>query len=348
MVTGVQTCVFRSVVIAVYPCRSQAIRGVKCICAIPNEFGHYISTDNTPQDKNMLQAIRPTLATTSGKLIILSSPYSQTGELWNLHQRHYGNDASSTLVWQASAPEMNPTLSADYLQRMAQEDPEAYRSEVLGEFRSGLSTFLDNEAILACVSTGVRERPPVAGIQYVAGGDTSGGRSDAFVVSVAHTDEAGRAILDAVRTWKAPFNPSDVIAEACAFLKTYFVFSIVADNYAAEFPAEQFRKHGVQYQASTRNRSEIYLELLPLINSERISLLDHAELLKEMRGLERKRGNGGRDRVDHSSRAGSKDDVVNSCAIALVEAGIPAITPGCFVFLSASERMQQEGFQRIA
>ena len=319
--------------ICAYPCRPAAIRGLRARVVVVDELAFFRSTENLPTDVEMLRAVRPALATTNGKLVILSSPYGQSGALWDLHRKHYGNDASSTLVWQASAPEMNPTLSADYLQRMEQDDPEAYKSEVLGEFRSGLSTFLDSESIQACVATGVRERPPTDGISYNAGGDTSGGRSDAFVISVAHTDEAGRAILDAVRTWKAPFNPSDVIAEACAFLKTYRVYSIVADNYAAEFPAEQFRKHGVQYQASTRNRSEIYLELLPLINSERVVLLDHAELLRELRGLERKRGNGGRDKVDHSSRAGSHDDVANSCAIALVEAGIPAITPGVFVFM---------------
>jgi hypothetical protein len=51
--------------------------------------------------------------------------------------------AWSWLLWQASAPEMNPTLPADYLDRMRTDYPEAYRSEVLGEFRAGLTTLLD-------------------------------------------------------------------------------------------------------------------------------------------------------------------------------------------------------------
>jgi hypothetical protein len=42
---------------------------------------------------------------------------------------------------------MNPSLPADYLERMKQDDPEAYRSEVLGEFRAGVSTFLDSESL---------------------------------------------------------------------------------------------------------------------------------------------------------------------------------------------------------
>ena len=41
---------------------------------------------------------------------------------------------------------MNPTLPEDYLKRMELDDPEAYRSEVLGEFRAGVTTFLDPDA----------------------------------------------------------------------------------------------------------------------------------------------------------------------------------------------------------
>ncbi|HSE68101.1 MAG TPA: hypothetical protein VLB12_14025 [Gemmatimonadales bacterium] len=53
---------------------------------------------------------------------------------------------------------MNPTLPENYLKRMEEDDPEAYRSEVLGEFRTGASALFDPEAIEACVERGVRER----------------------------------------------------------------------------------------------------------------------------------------------------------------------------------------------
>jgi hypothetical protein len=44
---------------------------------------------------------------------------------------------------------MHPTLAVDYLARMEQDDPEAYRSEVLGEFRQGIATFLDPDQVAA-------------------------------------------------------------------------------------------------------------------------------------------------------------------------------------------------------
>jgi hypothetical protein len=179
----------------------------------------------------------------------------QSGALYELHRRHFGQDASSVLVWQASAPAMNPTLPADYLRRMEQDDPDAFRSEVLGEFRSGVSTFFEPDTLADCVDVGVRERALASGVSYSASGDAaSGSRKDAFAVAVAHA-EGERAVLDACRAWRPPFNPSGVIAEAAALLRGYRVDEIEGDRYAPGFVAEGFRAHGIRYRASERDTS---------------------------------------------------------------------------------------------
>jgi hypothetical protein len=237
--------------------------------------------------------------------------------LFELHRRHLGHEDSPTLIWQASAPEMNPTLPADYLERMAADDPDAYRSEVLGEFRAGVSTFLDPEAIAACVAANVRERQARPGVRYVAFADPSGGRRDAFTLAIAHVD-GDAAVLDVVRAWSPPFNPTGVVSEAADLLRAYRVSTVQGDRYSAEFVAEAFRAHGVRYQPSERDRSTLYLELLPAINAGHIVLLDVPELLRELRGLERRRGSRGRDRVDHGP--GQHDDRANAAAGALIAA----------------------------
>jgi hypothetical protein len=232
-----------------------------------------------------------------------------------LHRKYYGRDDSDTLVWQASAPEMNCTLPADYLTRMQQDDPEAYASEVLGQFRAGVSAFLDPAAIAACIREGVREVSPAHGVIYSAFADVSGGRHDRFVVAVGHC-RGELAVLDAFRAWTPPFNPAGVIEEACEFLRRYRITSISGDRYAGEFVAEQFRKHGITYETSEWDRSKIYMELQPLLNAGRVSLLDQPELLKELRGLERRRGHAGKDRIDHG--AGARDDIANAVSGVIV------------------------------
>lgn len=155
------TCRLRGgIVLAAYPCRPAALRGIRAIIGIPDELAFFRTGEGYMTDTETLRALRPTLATTGGKLLILSSPYGQSGALWDLYRAHYGRDDSSMLVWQASAADMNPTLPSDYLNRMMVDDPEAYRSEVLGEFRSGVGSLFDPEALEVCVDRGTRERVP--------------------------------------------------------------------------------------------------------------------------------------------------------------------------------------------
>jgi hypothetical protein len=304
--------------LAAYPARPAAVRGLRARVIVLDELAFYRSSDNTPNDAEMLRAVRPCLATTGGKLFILSSPYAQSGALYDLHRKHFGRNDSSVLVWQASAPDMNPTLSRDYLARMAQDDPEAHRSEVLGEFRAGVSTFLDPEVVAASVETGVRERPPMPGVSYVSFDDPasgSGAGADAWSKGISHR-EGDRVVLDVLRAWMPPFNPSGVIAESAALSKAYGLHATTGDRYAPGFVLEGFRAHGITYAPSTMDRSSLYLELLPLLNAGRVRLLDLPDLLRELRGLERRRGTAGRDRVDHPP--GQHDDRANAVAGALV------------------------------
>ncbi len=292
------------VTIAAYPCRPAAVRGLRAVIAVCDELAFFTATDGRPTDVEMLRALRGRLATTEGKLVVLSSPYGQSGALWDLHRRHYGRDDSPTLIWQASALDMNPTLPLDYIERMKQDDPEAYRSEVLGEFRTGIATFLDPDQVAACVVTGRRELPPVVGIRYSAHIDPAGGGADAFACAVGHRD-GNRIVIDCLRAWHSK-NPEGTVEECADLLRRYGVSSVTGDRYSAEWVREAFRKRGIGYEWSELDRSALFLELLPVINSQAIELLDDDHLLRELRGLERRRGSSGRDRVDH--RQGQHDD----------------------------------------
>jgi hypothetical protein len=302
--------------LSAYPCKPASIRGLRAALAVVDELAFFVTTDGRPVDQEMLRAARGRLATTGGKLVVLSSPYAATGALYDLHRRHYGRDDSPVLVWQASAPAMNPTLPPDYIERMAQDDPEAYRSEVLGEFRQGISTFLDADTVEASVERGVRERSRMPGVAYVSFDDpASGSGSDAWTKAIAHR-EGARVVLDVLRTWRPPFNPGGVIAESAALSNVYGLPSTTGDRFAGGFVLEGFRAHGVTYVPSTLDRSALYLELLPLMNADRVRLLDLPDLLRELRALERRRGSAGRDRIDH--RPGQHDDRANAAAGALV------------------------------
>jgi hypothetical protein len=170
------------------------------------------------------------------------------------------------------------------------------------------------------VAEGVRER-------HLAFYDASGGRTDAAALAIAHAAKDA-AVLDLVRAWPAPHDPAAVIREASEVLRRYGLRAVVGDRYAGAFVEEQFRAHGVTYRASERDRSAIYLAFLPLVQAGRAVLLDAPELLRELRGLERRRGAAGRDRVDHAP--GAHDDRAAAGAVTLAGVGRHCTSPSCF------------------
>jgi hypothetical protein len=101
-------------------------------------------------------------------------------------------------------------------------------------------------------------------------------------------------------------------------MKQYRVSRCTGDAYAGSWVREQFQRHGIYYEISKQTRSELYLALLPLLNSRAVDLLDPSRLTAQLVSLERRTARSGRDSVDH--QVGSHDDVANACAGAIIEA----------------------------
>lgn len=311
--------------IAVYPCEPRAVRGIRASLVILDELAHFRGSDNVPRDRDMRRAVRPCLATTGGKLLAITTPYSRTGVVYDIFKQHHGQDGSPILVWKAPAVAMHPSLSPRYIESMRREDPMSARAEVDGEFLDGIETLIASDVLEACVVPGRRELPYLSGeSRYSCFVDPSGGRHDAFTAAVAHVERGqggaatDRLVLDALRAYKAPCNPQEAIADIAGFARSYKVGRVHGDRYAAGFVMEAFKLNGLRYEPSPMDRSQLYLDVLPRVNSGTVELLDDAVLLRELRGLERRRGPSGRDRVDHMR--GAHDDVANAAAGALAMA----------------------------
>ena len=99
-----------------------------------------------------------------------------------------------------------------------------------------------------------------------------------MTLAIAHVDENGVGVLDLLREVKAPFSPEAVVAEFAQELRRFHISEICGDAYAAGWSREAFERHGLSYTTSERNRSQLYLELLPLLTSDQVRLLDHPGL----------------------------------------------------------------------
>jgi hypothetical protein len=107
------------------------------------------------------------------------------------------------------------------------------RAEYGAQFRNDIESFVSREAVEACVTPGVRERPPVSDVRYSAFVDPSGGSADSMTLAIGHRlDDV--TVLDAVRERRPPFSPEDVVAEFAALLKSYRITKVQGDRYAGE------------------------------------------------------------------------------------------------------------------
>jgi hypothetical protein len=308
----------------------RAVRGRAILCAILDECAFYRDETSATPDREVYNAITPGLMTIPGSMLIgISSPYRKNGLLFERWRKHYGKDGD-VLVIQAASIAMNPTLDQRLIDRALEEDRAAAGAEWLAEWRSDIESFVSPEIVQAAIDPFVYERPPISGVQYIGFTDPSGGSSDSMTLCIAHIEN--RVItVDAIREARSPFSPDAVVREHADLLKRYHVEAVVGDRYGGEWPREKFKEYGIGYRVAPKNRSELYLALLPQLNSKCVALLDNKRLVSQLCGLERRASRGGRDVVDHAP--GGHDDVANAVAgaivIALEAAGqeLPAVSP---------------------
>lgn len=299
----------------------RSVRGRPILCAILDETAFWRDESSANPDQETYNAIKPGLASLPGSLVIgISSPYRKSGLLYQKYRDHYGKEGK-VLVIKAPTRLLNPLIDQSIIDEAMADDPAAASAEWLAEFRSDISAFVTREAIDACVSPDVMERSRVQGVKYSAFVDPSGGSSDSMTLAIGHSqlsDDKKRsiAVLDAVREIRAPFSPEDAVAEFAALLKSYSINVARGDRYGAEWVSEAFKKTGIEYRPADLNKSEIYRDFLPRLNSGEVDLLDNPRLTSQLLSLERRTARGGRDSIDHPP--GGKDDLANAAAGALV------------------------------
>jgi len=301
--------------IEVHASSFRSIRGRTLLAALCDEIAFWRSEDAASPDTEVLAALRPAMATIPASMLLCaSSPYRASGALHQAYQEHYGKDSSDVLVIRAPSRTLNPTLPQAFVDRELKRDPVGGRAEYLAEFRSDIAGFLSEEWITAASREEGTDIAPADGVSYVAFVDPSGGRNDSFTLAIGHT-EGPRRIIDALRIRRPPFGPEAVCDEFAALAKRYRCRKVVGDHYSGEWVKRAFEKSGVQYEAAGKSKSQLYLETSVLFAEGAASIPNHATLIAELRGLERRSHRSGKDSVDHGPAG--HDDAANSVCGAL-------------------------------
>lgn len=293
----------------------RSLRGYSQLAVVVDEIAFMGLEDSSKirTDTQLVQSLQPALATTGGKLIAISSPYAKSGWAYQTYQKYYGNNSSrDILVWNASSKYMNPTLPQKFLDRMKAEDLASFNSEFLGNFRDDVCNFIPLEVIQNLVVKNRFENIPRAGIKYQAFVDLSGGRSDASALAIGHRDEKKKIILDVIDWHQSPHNPFEVVAAMANRLQEFSIKKVTGDAYSAEFADRAFKDRGIHYEKCPKTKSALYAELLPVLCSGDIELLDNKLLVKQLSSLERRTRAGGKDIIDSPPKG--HEDTANALA----------------------------------
>jgi hypothetical protein len=211
---------------------------------------------------------------------------------------------------------MNASLPAADIERELAADPVKNAAEYMSVWRDDISGFIPADALEAATDTGVIQRPPSSdySTRYVAFADAAGGAragGDSFTLAICRGGKDGMVYLDRLLEREPPFHPATTVEEFVEVLRAYRITHVTGDHFSGGWAASEFLRHNIQYWASPRNKSELYLRVLPLLLSGRLRLLDNEKLRRQFISLERTLHAGGRETVEEPLRSGSHDDLCN-------------------------------------
>jgi hypothetical protein len=318
-----------------------AVRGTTAICICLDEVCfHGVDVEaKIKNDAELVRACLPSLATTGGKLIAISSPYARKGWAFDEHHRAFANDdADDILVVNGPSRLFNPTLPQKVVDRATKRDRQAAKSEYLGEFRDACTAFLELDMIMACVVEGRDSLMPEPDQKYFAAVDISGGRHDASACAIGHKS-GSTIVVDKLAHYPAPHEPQTVVRTIARLLETFGCHKIVGDRYAGSWVSDAFARLGIAYTSCVVHEnggervltaSDAYLEMLPVIcTPDALELPDSQVLIKELSNLERRARQNGKDQISHPIGK-YHDDAANALALLVVELSKKRVLVGAY------------------
>jgi hypothetical protein len=164
------------IVISIHTNSFRTVRGRTLCGCVFDEIAFWRDDTSATPDTETYSAVLPSLLTTNGLLVGISSPYRKTGLLHAKHKAHFGVDGDDVLVVQGSSRTFNPSLDEGAIAAQRLADPTASASEWDAEFRADLVGFLDDAVIDRAINRDrPLELPPDPAKYYVAHVDPSGG-----------------------------------------------------------------------------------------------------------------------------------------------------------------------------
>jgi hypothetical protein len=345
------------------PCSDRLQRGLSASAVVLDEFAHFVALTEGPRiAERVWSAVRPTVSVygEQARTLLISTP----GDSPMFEQMHAqaanGELGAGAASFTASTLEMNPRVSAEFLEQERALLGADFAREFEAQFVSGAASFLSADELRDVTGRYTRLGPDEL-TDALVGFDPAFSSDPSAAVVVGRSRQDRRRLLVArVERW-APLRPrhvrraakteaqraevANVVLDGVAELARLYHAPVVTDQHLAAVVREGLKDRGVDRVIvaawTGRTLTEGFQALRARVIANTIELPKDATLLAELTKV-RSRNRGGTSRIEVPRTASSHMDT----ALALVAAvyrletkGIPRKSRTFSSFRSAGERV---------
>jgi hypothetical protein len=346
--------------IAILASSFRTLRSKTLIGGCLDEASFLADQESSKPDAEAVRALLPSMATTSGTLLIFSSPFKRSGVVYETHKDFFGKDSDDVLVIAGPTRDFNGTIPESVVEAARRSDPIGAISEWLGGWRDEAEAYIVPELLEEAIDQGVRQRAYDEQHIYTSFCDLSFGKVESSACSIVHTED-DVIVQDALLEVMPPASTSDAVEQIVSLLQSYHLAETMSDGAAEGWVRSEFRRHDMGFEVAPRKtatKTQLYVETAPLFASRRVRLLDCPKVIAQYRALQRKMTSTGRVVIDHPHGKHQKmDDCCNATAGSLwrgmkqKQEGIVATmgrNPRAMTDLISQIRHQQTGERAMA
>lgn len=213
--------------------------------AVFDEAPRMVGSDDGEKSLDEAMAASAGRILQGGQTLLIGSPWAPFGPVYELVQKHFGNPTAQVVVVRAPGPDMNPVYWTDErCEKLKLLNPQAYRTDVLGEFTDPEEAMFSSEEIELCTRAGPERVPFEKGHNYVAAMDPAT-RGNAWTLVILECQ--GASILGGFQTryrvvharqWQgnraSPLSPAAILGEVAADVHSYGLDQVWTDQYAID------------------------------------------------------------------------------------------------------------------
>lgn len=311
-----------------------AVRGRAIVGAVLDESAFFFGEDHAVNDRDIFAAIAPRV-TPDGQIVVASSPWVESGLLYDLHSQNFGHPTTGLAAWAPTTLLRPDATTRAMVERERLRDPDNAAREFDAAFLSGgAGLFFDPAAInAASVDTIALPQPPRADAAYFAGADFAF-TSDASAIVIVEAYEGRFRVVaaDEMRPAKGkPLRPSDVVARFAAVAREYGVRDVWTDAHYVEAVREYLEESRLELvlgPGGQEGKARTYIETRRLLNEGLLSLPADHRLTRQLREVIGRPMQGGGLQITSPRKAGGgHGDIASAAVLALWAAATAEAVP---------------------